>query len=311
MTAIVRACSVQNTVKNTGVTCNKAMAADAMIIATPPGFSFTDTDLLDPLTWIKGLIHAAWGTRVLPMFGQKAPIRTFEPKNESDVVVILDDGSSHFLRYGFINVNYETTNGGLCYMNSMAALNAANYNFLRIDKLGQILARDNGDGTYGSLVNDFAYSPAPVQADLKTTPFKNRFMISFDPQDMIDNGVILSGAKPFLSLMGLIDGTITKALAATTTILKIGVVGSCVGNDLVALLGANLGTHVNNFLVYDKTAAAFIVPSSAAIVAGHIELTGVYPTGHIINVIGGAPSALFANNVVGYDLSTGVDITIP
>lgn len=299
MGAMVKACSVQNVVKNTGKNCDKALQADAIIFACPPGFTFTATDLLDPLTWMKANIHAAWGSRVLPLFGYKAPIRTFEPKNENDIVVVLDDGSSHFLRYGFVNINYETTSGGLCYAEAMAALNASGYNFLRMDKIGQMLVRDNGDGTYGPLITDFAYSPAPVQADLKSTPYKNKFMISYDPQDMIDNGVILSGGKSLLTLMGLIDATPTLAAAATTTILKIGVKNSCTDQDLVALLGAALGTHVNNFSVYDKTAAVPIVPSGAAIVAGHIELTGVYPTGHVITVTGGAPADLLANLVSG------------
>ena len=240
-TAIVKACSVATFVKNTGVTCNKAMLADAMIIACPPGMTFTDEDLADPLTWIKGLIHNPPATRCYPIFGQKAPIRTYDPKNESDVIVVMDDGSSHFLRYGFSNVNYETTNGGLCYAQALASFNAAGYNFLRIDKAGTMLAGQAADGTYYVLNNDFAYAPAPQGADLKTTPYKNKFMISYDPQDMIDNGVLLSGAKPFLSLMGLIDvgvfcdnpnitGTYVAAVAATgnVTITAIGADGDTI-----------------------------------------------------------------------------------
>lgn len=310
--AVVKACTLANVVKNTGKTCDKAMAADAMIIAVPQGFSFLLADVTaDPAAWLKTLIHAAIGTRVFPMFGNKAPIRTFEPKNENDVIVVLDDGSSHFLRYGFTNINYEITNGGLCYANALASFNASGYNFLRVDKLGQMLVRDNGDGTFGALINDFCYSPAPQTADLKSTPYKNKFMLSFDPQDMIDNGVILSGFKPILSAMGLIDATVTKAAAASTTKLKIGVKVTCTDADLVALLGAALGTHVNNFVITNVADGTVVTPSAAAIVAGVIELTGTYVSASTYRVTGGAPSALLANLVVGYDIDTYVDILIP
>lgn len=312
MSAIVKACLVANVIKNTGKECDVAMGPTAMLIAVPKSLTFTDTDLSDPVSWLNNLVHATKGSRVFPFFGQNAPIREIANDKENDVVVTLDDGSKVFLRYGFFNRTFSTTSGGICYADSLQSLNKSGYSIIEIDNQGQMLVHQNSDGSYSGLITDFMYSPSPTLPDLKSTPYKNNFQLSYNPTEYVQNGVILEGALPLLATMGLIDSIITKAAAATTTILKIGVETKCAETDLVALFGAALGTHVANFVVFDKTASAAITPSAAAIVSGHIELTGVYPTGHIINVSGAVPSVWLGNLVDGYDAEDGgIDITIP
>lgn len=310
MSAIIKACLVANTVKNTGKECDISMGPTAMLIAVPQNLSFDDDDLLVPLTWLKTLMHAGAGVRVFPFFGQKAPIRMITNNQENDVTVTLDDGSTRFLRYGFYNRIFATTSGGLCYAQALASLNQSGYNIIEIDKQGQMLVHDNGDGTYTGLQTDFMYSPAPQLADLKSTVYMNRFQMSYDPDEMVQNGLILEGALPLLALMGLIDCEITRAAAPTTTKLKIGVQTECAETDLVALLGAPIA-QVTNFIVTNTATGAVVTPSAAAIVGGLIELTGVFVSGQIYTVSGNLASVLYTNGVIGYDFVTSVDITIP
>lgn len=300
--AIIRACLVKDIIKNTGKECDAAMGASAQFFAVPQTFEFDDSDLEDPVTWMRTAIHADKGARVYPLFGQKAPIRTITNNQEADSLVVMDDGSQFFLRYGFYNRTFETTSGGLCYAESLQSLNKCGYNLIEIDKQGQMLVHNNKDGTYTGLLTDFMYSPAPVLPDFKTTPYKNRFMTSFDPQEMVSNGLVMSGAKALLSLMGLIDAEITLGAAATDNTLTIGVRTVCAKSDLVALIGANLGSHSNNFIVKDTTGAV-ISGIVATIVSGKIVLTktGAFATAGTYTVSGAAPSVWLGNNVFGFD----------
>lgn len=310
MGAIIKACNITNTPKNTGKQCDSAMVATAMLIAIQSGLTFNDTNLSDPVSWLTTLIHQK---KAFPLFGQKAPIREINNETEQDVMVTLDDGLKVFLRYGMYNRSFATTSGGLCYAEALASFLNSGYDVVEIDQQGQMLARLNSDGTYSPLITDFMYSPSPVLPDFKSTPYKNRFSYSFSPVELVNNGIIFKGASALLSMMGLIESKITKAAAATTTKLKIGVSTTCSEVDLVAKFGASLGTHVNNFRVEDvATLGTAVVPSGAAIVTGWIELTGVFTTAHTYRVWGTDPSAWLANAVEGYDASENyVDIIIP
>lgn len=309
--AITKACKVSGTLKNTGKECDASMVATAMILVVPKTFTFDDTDLADPEAWLTTAIHAAVASRVYPLFGQQAPIREIANDKESDVLLTLDDGSKVFLRYGFYNRTFKTTSGGLCYAQALQALNKSGYRTIEIDQLGQLLVHDNGDGTYSGLNTDFMYSPSPDLADFKSTPYKNAFMLSYSPIELVNSGLILSGGTALLSMMGLIDAVVTNAAAATTIKLKIGVKTDCGETDLVALLGAPLAA-VGNFSVVNKATGIAVVPSGASIVSGVIELPGVYTSGATYTVKGTAPSVWLAAGVEGYDASgTGVDILIP
>lgn len=310
MSAIVKACNIINTPKNTGKQCDTAMVATAMLIAMQSGLTFDDTDLEDPVSWLTTLIHQK---KAFPLFGHKAPIREIKNNKEADKIVTLDDGLQVFLRYGIYNRMFATTSGGLCYADALQSFLNSGYDIVEIDQLGQLLARDNKDGTYSPLITDFMYSPTPDLADFTATPFKNFFQYSFTPLELVQNGIIFKGASSLLSMQGLQDAEIFKAAAATTTKLKIGVKTTCSEVDLVEKFGNDLGTHVNNFRVEDVAAlGTAVIPSAAAIVTGWIELTGVYTTGHTYRVWGATPAAWLANSVEGYDGSENyVDILIP
>ena len=294
MSAIIKACLITNTPKNTGKQCDTALVATAMLIAMQRGITFTDVDLEDPVTWLTTLIHQK---KAFPLFGQKAPIREITNNKENDVIVTLDDGLQVFLRYGLYNRVFGTTSGGLCYADALQSFLNAGYDIIEIDQQGQMLARDNGDDTYSPLICDFMHSPSPTLADFKNTPYKNHFGYSFTPLELVENGIIFKGASALLSMMGLIDAKITKEAAATTTKLKIGVKSTCSEEDLVDKFGNDLGADVTNFIVTNKATGAVVTPSGAAIVSGIIELTGTYTTGQTYRVIGAAPTVLLANSI--------------
>lgn len=310
MSAVIKACNITNTPKNTGKQCDVAMVATAMLIAVQRGLTFDDTDLEDPVSWLTTLIHQR---KAFPLFGQKAPIREITNETEGDQIITLDDGLKVFLRYGVYNRKFATTSGGLCYAEALQSFLNSGYDIIEIDQQGQMLARDNGDDTYSPLITDFMYSPAPTLPDFKSTPYKNHFSYSFSPTELVQNGIVFKGASALLSMMGLIDASILKAAAASTTKLKISVKSTCAEEDLIAKFAAALGTHVNNFRVEDVAAlGTAVVPSAAAIVSGIIELTGTYTTAHTYRVWGGTPAAWLANAVEGYDGSENyVDILIP
>lgn len=308
--AIIKACLVSNTPKNTGKQCDSAMVATAMMIAMQPNLTFDQSDLDDPVAWLTTLIHEK---KAFPLFGNKAPIREIKNDKEADIIITLDDGTKVFLRYGIYNRSLATTQGGLCYAEALASFLNSGYDLVEIDQQGQMLCRDNGDDTFSALITSFMYSPSPDMADFKNTPYKNWFSYSFSPVELVNFGIIFKGASALLAMQGLIDAEITKAAAATTTKLKIGVKTTCSEDDLVDRFGNDLGTHVGNFYVVDLAAPTVeIVPSAAAIVTGWIELTGTFTTGHTYRVVGTDPTVWLANSVEGYDGSENfVDILIP
>lgn len=213
--AILEACLVSTALRNSGKECDIAMVAAAQFWITPPDWSLTREQLADPVTTFRNGIHAAKGSRIYPIFGQKAPIREITNAGGDDVSVTMDDGLEVFLRFNLYNNTYATTNGGLCYAKMLQDMGQSGYNALKIDAKGQGLFRKNDDGTFGSLITDYMTAPSPTEADLKSTPYKNRFRISYSPVEMVQNGVVMKNCGPLLSMMGLIDSEITEAAAAT------------------------------------------------------------------------------------------------
>lgn len=311
MSAIVKACSVNTNIKNTGKECDTAMVATAMLIAIHSSVTFTLTDMLDPVTWLTLLIQQR---KAFPLFGQQAPINTINNNAESDILVTLDDGTQVFLRYGIYNRLFETISGGFCYAESLQSLNKSGYRLLEIDQQGQMLARKNSDGTFSGFITTFMYAPSPTWADFKTNPYKNRFQISFSPVEIVNNGIIFENAESLLSMMGLIDIKYTLAAAATTTKLKFNVLTECAEGDLVALFPSVI-VDLDLYIVTNKATGAVVTPSAAAIVSGHLELTGVFVSGQTYHVIGSTPAVWQTNLLPGYDGSStgsnGIDIVIP
>lgn len=430
---VIKACIVGVAVRNTGKECNIAMGPTAMIIPVPAALTFTIAQIQEILDWALPLMHAAPALRIFPMFGQKAPINTITNNPDSDIIVTLDDGTPVYIRPGIYSRIYETIAGGLCYAAELKSFLNSGMNIIEIDKDGQMLIcntgtkNEDGEKLYRGLIPNFMYAPTPLLADLKTTPYKNRFSYSFDPTEMVNNGEIFRGGSPLLAVMGLIDAEITDAggttettpeVAATRTVtitgvgadndtidipdgdgnslsdvpviktaaettvtllavkvknainaatatnggytannaagvititspadlgatvntvdtapvivgtitathtafasgvnavgvIHIGVRTECAETDLVAQIGAPLAT-TDNFVVIRKDNGATIPVSAAALVSGHLQLTGDFISGKTYTVYGGAPSVWFDNNISGYDASqNGVDILIP
>lgn len=305
--AMKRACSVTNNIKNTGKECDISMVATAMIIALAPDVTFTEADLVDPVTWMQGLIQQR---KAFPLFGQKAPIRTINNAAESDVTITLDDGYNVFLRYGIYNRTFETTSGGFCYAQSLQSLNKSGYTLLEIDQTGQMLARKNSTGTFGGYFADM-YSPSPTMPDFKTTPYKNRFQISYSPTEIVNNGVIFNGGSGLLSLMGLIDVAFVPAsVASSTTKLRFQVETECAGTDILALFPVE-SKITSNFIVTNDATGAVVSITSTAIVADYIELTGTFVSGQSYTVSGAGSTIIGTNGVEGYDYSYPISILIP
>lgn len=309
--SIIKACNTVNTPNNTGKECDSAMVATAMLIAIKKTVTFSDSDLLDPVTWLTARIQAK---DAFPLFGLNAPIRTITNDAEGDQIITLDDGLKVFLRYGLYNRTFETTSGGLCYAAALQSFLNSGYSILEVDQQGQMMARKNSDGTYSGLITDFMYAPSPVMADFKSTPWKSKFSYSFSPIELVNNGIIFTGAAAFLSMMGLIDTVFTKPVASTTTVLKVGLNTECATDDLVARLGTALN-HPAMYLVVDLAAPTVpLTISGVTIVSGNLNLAGTFTTGHTIRVTGTAPSVWAAQTptVLGYDGTTShVDILIP
>ncbi len=311
--AILKACLVSNTPKNTGKQCDSAMVATAMLIAMTRGLKFTNEDLADPVTWLTLLIHQK---KAFPLFGQKAPIRQINNDKEADVVVTMDDGLKVFLRYGIYNRSFATTQGGLCYAEALASFLNSGLDVVEIDQAGQMLARENSSdplGDYSPLLTDFMYSPSPDMADFKNTPYKNWFSYSFSPTELVNNGIIFNGASALLSLQGLIDAQITKAAAGTITDLTIGIETTCSEEDVIAKFAEADWEDITNFRVERTDALGTPVTiTSVTLTTGNLVLAGTFVSGKTYRVWGATPEVWLGNNIEGYDGSENyVDIAIP
>jgi hypothetical protein len=301
MSALIKACKSNTTVKNTGIECNESLGPIAMLIAVPPTLKWTANDMLDFYTYLQTQIHAVKTARAYPLFGPAAPIRKIANNKESDVTVTLDDGTQIFIRYGVYNNLYSTTDGGLCYADTLQSFTRSGFAIIFIDNTGQILMRKNVDGTYSGIKTSFMYASSPDFADFKNPGFTN-FQVSFTPQEYVNHGVIMTGDSSIIDLLGLVDADVTQFAAAnSTTKLKINVSTECAGTDLIAELGTDLADPTN-FLVVDQAAPTVpITITAAAIVGTHIELTGTFITGHTYLVSLAAASVLFGNDIDGYE----------
>lgn len=304
--AIVKPCATSQAPKNTGLDCSVAMSAAAMIIVMPDTAKWSASDETDFLAYIQTQMHAVANQRWFPLFGNKAPIRTMEDKNESDVTVTYDDGSVAFIRNGTIGRTFMTNKGGLALAQAFLSFNGyKNYAFIEIDKFNRVNRMDNGDGTFSGFPLNVNYAPLPQQATLKTE-FMPAFYVNYRVEDYIGKGNIGSSDQNLLDLMGLINVEITQAAAATTTKLKIGVRTIGTQKSIVSSALAD----VTAFSI--AKAGAPITPSAAAVVSGYIELTIPTATAGDVYVVSAAAASVWKGLAVeGYEGTKSVSITIP
>jgi hypothetical protein len=309
MGALIKACQKSLSIKNTGAECDESMGPTAMLFAIPPGLTWQASDLEDFFTYLNTKIHAPLGQRVYPLFGPDVPIRKITMNKESDVIPVQDDGTPIFVRYGMITRMLGTTGGGLCYAQVLQSLLRAGYGIVEVDNANQVLMRANEDGTYGGLKTTFMYSPSPDLADLKN-PAYTYFQFTFDPREYVGFGEIFQADSDITDLTGLLDVELTDATGSSATKLKIGVETICANTDLVALLGSPLAA-VAIFVVTKQSDGTPVTISAAAIVSGHIELTGTFTSATAYVVALADVATLFTNGIEGYEGTKSVVITIP
>lgn len=316
--AVVKACSVKDSIKNLGVSCNRQIGGAAIIAALPPDLKATAANLSD-IAWWRTKLHAAEGERVYLLFGNKAPIHMQDNQEENDAMVTMDNGATFFVRYGFYNTTYSTANGSLCYAQALASLVNSGYTLVEIDKQGQGIFFDNKDNTqtYSGLPYQFMYSPKPQKANQSDAVYMNKFYTSMDPQVMLDNGVLLSGLSFLLNVNGgLIDAKLVSGGAASTTLLKIKVLVDCTDENLVAKLTTKWN-FATNFVV--RNVDALSTPVTITAVAnllmsdGELGLTlaGTFVSGDTYRVYPATAAAWLSNQIVGYEGRDYVDIEIP
>jgi hypothetical protein len=310
MGALVSACKKGLSIRNSRSECNDSMGPTARLVLVPPGASWLKSDMTDFTSYVNTKIHAAKGLRWYVFFGPDVPIRRITNNKEADVIFTADDGTQIFIRYGVLNRAFGTTDGGLCFAKFLMSLTKAGYSIVEVDNANQVLCRENLDGSFSGLKTTFMYSPSIDLADLKNPAFSN-FAMSIKPEEYVNNGRIFQADDDSLmDLIGLADTMVTDAGASSTTKLKIGVETICGETDLVAEIGAPLAA-VANFVVKKKSDGTTPAVTAAAIVGGHIELTGTFVTATVYTVALAAPSVLLANNIEGYEGIESVDITIP
>lgn len=312
MSAIISACQKSASIKNTGVECHDSMGPTAMLFAIPPGATWLASDLADFNTFLIGKCHAAKAQRFYPLFGPSVPIRKITNNKEADVVQVMDDGTRIFIRYGVITRQFSTTDGGICYAQVLQSLNKAGYSIIEVDIATQLLFRVNPDGTYSALRTTFMYSPSPDAADFKNAALTN-FEVSYKPEEFVGFGKIFQADDAsILDITGLLDVLLSvgAAGASSTTKLKFQIASECAGTDLVASLGA-AWSNTANFVVKKKSDGTTPTVTAAAIVNGHMELTGTFVTATVYTVQLAAASVLLTNDIMGYEGANTLEITIP
>jgi len=310
MSALVKACNVSQSVKNTGFECSSALGATAMIIAVPKTLKWTTSDMDDFPAYIQTQIHAAAASRAYPMFGDYAPIRIITVNDADDVTQTFDDGFEVFIRSGFANRILETNEGGLCYAKALRSFINAGYAFIEIDKEGQSIFKKNSDGTFSGFPA-YLGGATPKPASF-TEKYMNRLRLSYDPTALLNSGEIYSGLEAILGYMGLIDVVLSSGGSPTTTVLKVKVTTECAESDLTAIVGSPLAV-AGNFTITKTSDSSTVTPSAVAIENDYVKFTGTFSSGSVYRVALNAPSVLKTNGVSGYEMQDDgyVDFTIP
>lgn len=306
--SLVAPCAVSSAPKNTGIDCAVKMSAPVLIILMPASLSWQAADEVDFLSWLETQIHAT-SKRVYPLFGNVANIRTITDGKESDVTVTYDDGSMAFIRNGTITRTFVTNKGGAAYAKALNSFNAfGNWAFIEVDKFMRVNRKANVDGSYSGFPLNVAYAPTPEGATLKTE-YLIPFTLNIQPDAYVQNSIIATSDQYLLDVAGLVDAKITKAAAATTTAIKIGVQTIGTQTDLVAAFPTI--ADLTAFKIVDKVAGTVVTASAASIVAGAVNLAGTYTSGKTYTVSGTGATALKALSILGYEIVQGIDIAIP
>lgn len=305
--ALVEACTGSTTIKNPGGGCDKMLGPSKGLFAGP-------TDLVIPsgttdiVTYMKQQIHAAAGSRVYPLFNYQRPIFGMNVTPATDVSETSDyTGEIIFIRPGTENREYLTTKGGLCFAEALLSFRNSGLGFMDIDGAGLYVLAKQSDGSYRFL-NTLNMSSG-ITAATGNTVFKNRFTLSYDPEQYITATVFDDGLG-LLQLRALEDVVLSEGdQTQTTTNIFVKIATECGGKDVIALVGAALEDE-SNFIVKDDTGTPVAI-SAAAIIGGEIRLTGTFVSADTYTVELAATPTLYTNNVFYYEGTNAVEITIP
>jgi len=309
MSAVIRACKTSSQLKNTGTGSNLFPAATAMLFIVDKKFKFTLADLNNPdiLSAFTDWVHADAPDKIYPLFGNQIPINGLVNTKGTDNTVTLDDGTIIFVSYSQYAKLFSTTDGGLCFAKVLKSFNNADMRVLEVDIKGNLVCKDNHDGTFGGLKASL-FAPAIDMADLKN-PAKSYFQLGYMPDYFVDNAVLLQDAKPLLDLTGLIDLELTDVGPHTTSELIVGLVDACCGDDATAEFGADLVAMADGFTVINAATGAD-VPVTAAVLGTTIELAGAFTAATAYTVSGATPADMAADDIYGIAISP-VTVTTP
>lgn len=303
MAAIIRACKSSTSFKNTGAGSNLFPSATAMLFLMDCSKKFSLADLNNPdiVTVFNEWIHADLPDKVFPLFGNQIPISLNTNTKGTDNTVTLDDGTVVFVSYAQTNKLFSTIDGGLCFAKALMSFNNANACVIEVDIKGNIVCKDNHDGTYSGLKATL-FAPAIDFADLKN-PAKSHFQVGYRPDYYVNNAAMLQDGTPLLDLTGLSDYHYENR-GSTATGLKLVLVDDCCGDDVTSEYGTDLVKNKTNFIVTDALTGAPITVSTATYANGVITLAGTFTAGKSYNVDSAAPSDLYTAGIEGVDINT-------
>lgn len=292
-------------VKNTGVECSASLDVAKGLFLVAPSLTWTDTDELDPVTWMKNKIHER---TIFPIL---QGIFDFTATNESDVTEANPiSGTTRKLRPGGITMTYTFQDGGMCLQQALKTFEGKGYRVMMADQKGQLLRRKNSDGTYSGLKsNDIGAAFIFASA---TTTYKNTISVSISQEEISKYGDLIKIVDGDVTdFNGLVDVELTKPVAGTTTTITVGVRTECAHTDLVARYNTVLA-DLTLYTIKDKASGVTVTPTAVAIVSGNVRFTGTFLATHTYIVNGTSPAVWLGKNIEFFDASNGaVEVLIP
>jgi len=270
-----------------------------MVILCDKKFVFTEADLNNPdvLSAFTEWVHADAPDKVYPLFGNNVTISGIVNTKGTDNTVTLDDGNTIFVSYTNYTKVFSTTDGGLCFAKALKSFNNADLRVMEVDIKGNLICKDNHDGTYSGLKATL-YAPAIDMADIKN-PAKSYFSVAYMPDYFVDNAAMLANCSSLLDLQGLQDLRFVDAGGSSATTLKLRIIDECCGDDVTNEYGTDLVADKTLFTVKESVAGTVVVPTTSTLAAGVISLAGTYVATKTYNVSSAPPSGLYAKNVEG------------
>lgn len=304
-------CDLEDEVMNTGTECDDNFDPLAMTILMDLSVEFTPEDVAgDMLTLLKEAAHASGRDRILPVFGNLAPIADIQNTNADNVIETMPSGKMGFVRSGKLTRVLVTDGGGDCLEKIFYALNGKKgKGFIDVSSSNQVKMYEKDNGNFGAFPLDLVDAPLPVQADFSVTG-KRGLRFTVDPRYFIKKARIFQSDQDLLDLQGLVPTALTQGVGPNTvTQIFINVTSICGLTDLVAEFPTEIA-HANNFVV--KKAGVVVTPSAAAVIAGQVRLTvATQASADQLVVTGGPALNLFTNGIENFDITKGFTAIIP